>query len=172
MVRASLTSGISRVGDSATERRGRGSPCCMGVTAVSSVVRFAGSTAADGWPGAGVVNASAAGGAGSQAPLLLLLLPPSEPRSWAPLLLGGQSRVCHHPCCCCRWWWFSGAAGSAATAGGLGLLEPPPCPFSSVSSTCPSTPASRCTDVWNTLDAWCIGQRHLCCVVDVLLVVD
>ena len=34
------------------------------------------------------------------------------------------------------------------------------------------SPAFRCTNVWNSLVSWCIGQRHLCWVVDVLFIVD
>ena len=45
------------------------------------------------------------------------------------------------------------------------------CPPGSDSSMCSSPHNFRCTDMENTLPSWCVGQKHLCWVVDVLLVV-
>lgn len=42
----------------------------------------------------------------------------------------------------------------------------------SPSSTCPSPLTFRCSDVWNSLKSWYVGQRYLCWVVYVFLVVE
>ena len=39
-----------------------------------------------------------------------------------------------------------------------------------VPSMCSSQPTFRCIDVWSSLSSWCIGKRHIYCVIDVLLV--
>ena len=116
-----LHSGSPPLADSAPGggRGRRGSGVAPGASA--SIVRFAGSTAAGGWPGDRIVDASAAGGMGSQA-----------------------TGDCGHRCC----WEVRvvcaassaiitgslGLRGSAAMAGGLGLQEQPPCSLSSAAS--------------------------------------
>ena len=96
------------------------------------------------------MGASAAGGTGSQSPLLLL---PSY--LW---LLGLLESCVVSPAATKS----SGAVDSTAMAGGpelqpLTLLFPQFCLLFVFQST-----TFRCTDVWNSLVSWCVGQRHLC----------
>ena len=46
------------------------------------------------------------------------------------------------------------------------------CPPSSASSVCSSPLTFRCTLLRNSLASCCVGKRHLCWVMDLLLVVD
>lgn len=71
---------------------------------------------------------------------------------------------------------FSGTVGSAATVwGAVGRsrdLRHHLCCFpGSSSSMCPIPPICRCTDVWDSLASWGIGQKHLCWVTVVLPVI-
>lgn len=66
---------------------------------------------------------------------------------------------------------LSGAVGSFAMARGLASWVRPLL-FHQFCFLCCSSPFTlRWTDVWNSLASWHVGQRKLCCVMDVLLVV-
>lgn len=67
---------------------------------------------------------------------------------------------------------FSGFAGSAAVAEGQGHGCYLCCFPGLTASMCSSPPIFRYADVWMSLVAWCVGQRNLCWVTDVSLVVD
>lgn len=67
---------------------------------------------------------------------------------------------------------FSGAMGLAAKTGLLGSQAPSLLFPESDFYMCYSLPTVRCTNVWNTMASCCVGQKNLCSVMDVLLVVD
>lgn len=110
------------------------------------------------------MGTSAAREMGLQAPLseLSSYLWPWAPLCWEPQVM------CSIPPASSS---FSGAAGSAAVARGPGLQAPPPqFPWFHIIYvfTHPSLDVQMCL---NSLVSWCAGKRHLCCVVDILLVV-
>ena len=108
----------------------------------------------------------------------------------APLWLEEQGhRPCCHCCpipcgCGCLCSQEASALLSLMLPGCLGLRAQPlrltvqdcrryfQCSPGSASFMCPTPPTFRCTDVWNSLMSWCVGQKHLCLAVDVLLIVD
>ena len=112
-----------------------------------------------GWPESGLVGSSVTGGMGSQAPLLLLpsyLCWQAESCVLLPLLLLGFLKL-----------W-----AQLPQSEGWDCRYRLHCSLGSASSMCSSSPTFRCTHVWNSLASCCVGERHLRCVVDVLLVVD
>ena len=110
--------------------------------------------------------------------------------SWVSLWQGTEAwalplTAAHFPLAVVAWWrggycclhlllFYPGFSGLCAQL--LWLVSwdcrlPLHCVSGSTSSVCSSLPIFRCTDMWNAPAPWCVGQRHLCWVLDVLLVV-
>ena len=165
MAGASTMSEFIRVAGTAAatgrSRRSWGSRCLHYIWGC----RVHGCSATAGW-GTRVAGATEAGGTGVVGPSLSLL--PSSLWPWVPLQPRSQSCVCClHFCYSVLWACSLSCCSWGARITGIAATVPQFCFLYVFQST--HLQVHKCVDL---SASWCAGQRNLCSVMDVLVVVD